>query len=58
MTTAQVLESWGQPDSKYKSENYQAWDYENYNSSTGYYHSYTLYFLNGKLDHWSEYESN
>ncbi|MBW2084414.1 MAG: hypothetical protein JRI54_00055 [Deltaproteobacteria bacterium] len=58
MTMDQVLESWGNPDSKYTSGNYQIWQYETFYSYSGYYHSYTLYFTNGILNHWDEYESN
>lgn len=58
MTPEQVLESWGKPDSKYTSGNYQSWSYENWGYQNRTYHNITLYFLDGKLDHWDEYESN
>lgn len=55
MNKEDVKMAWGNPDSKYTSFNMSTWIYE---YSTDYsYKSTTLYFYNGILDHWDDFES-
>ena len=56
MSDFKVRRILGYPDSRYKSGNYEVLTYDNDDYSN--YHSYTLYFLNDVLDHFTEYESH
>lgn len=56
LTTEEVEDMWGEPDTVYQRGSYVTYSYRE-SKSGSYYMSYTLYFENNRLYDWSYYRS-